>query len=390
MLRFSSVVFLLIVIIQLAEAQRTLTKEQAVDLALTNQRNLRAAQLTVTQQQQLARGTAGINNPEIVAEASPYEPLVVGVEQELNFPVVYRSRKALQNDRIRLAQLQLLGSQYDLRREVRLSYLQLQYLSERVRLLTYQDSIYQAIKVSSQRFFKAGQINKLEELTATTQADRVQNELMRTTADLSAENQILRFYTGYTDSILVEPIERYIITLNTDTVTTNVQQQILQQQISIAERELQLQRAELLPQISAGLLFPTTRDYERAIGYQVGVSILIWRRENRRRNAAGETAVQIARAQQDLEIQRLNARYRQALTNLSREVRSLEYYNSVALPQSRAIMETSQRLFQGGELNYIESLRNLITAFEIQTDHLEALRSYNEIVIELNYLNGSL
>jgi outer membrane protein TolC len=390
MLRFSSVVFLLIVIIQLAEAQRTLTKEQAVDLALTNQRNLRAAQLTVTQQQQLARGTAGINNPEIVAEASPYEPLVVGVEQELNFPVVYRSRKALQNDRIRLAQLQLLGSQYDLRREVRLSYLQLQYLSERVRLLTYQDSIYQAIKVSSQRFFKAGQINKLEELTATTQADRVQNELMRTTADLSAENQILRFYTGYTDSILEEPIERYIITLNTDTVTTNVQQQILQQQISIAERELQLQRAELLPQISAGLLFPTTRDYERAIGYQVGVSIPIWRRQNRSRIAAGETAVQIARAQQDLEIQRLNARYRQALTNLSREVRSLEYYNSVALPQSRAIMETSQRLFQGGELNYIESLRNLITAFEIQTDHLEALRSYNEIVIELNYLNGSL
>ncbi len=91
-----------------------------------------------------------------------------------------------------------------------------------------------------------------------------------------------------------------------------------------------------------------------------------------------------------MEIQRLNARYRQASSNLSRELQSLNYYNTVALLQSRAIIEISQRLFQGGELNYIESLRNLITAFEIQTDYLETHRAYNETVIELNYLNGTL
>jgi cobalt-zinc-cadmium resistance protein CzcA len=372
------------------QAQTILTKEEAVNLALNNQRNIRSAQLSVTQQQQLARGIAGLDNPQITAEASPYEPLLLGVEQTFNLPGVYRSRKALQNERIRLAQLQLQGSQYDLKREVRLSFLQLQYFTERIRLFTFQDSVYQAIKISSKRFFEAGQINKLEELTATTQADKVRNDLQRAKADLAAEKQIFRFYTTYNDSVIVDSIETYVFLTGADTVTNNIQQQILQQQISIAQRALQVQRAELLPQISAGLLFPTTKQYERPIGYQAGISIPLWRRQNRSRIAAGQTAIEIVQAQQALEVQRLNASYRQALTNLSRELQSLNYYNTVALPQSRAMIETSQRLFQGGELNYIESLRNLITAFEIQTDHLETHRAYNESIINLTYLNGTL
>lgn len=43
-----------------AASQRVLTKEEAVDLALQNQRNLKAATLTAQQQQQLLRGSAGL------------------------------------------------------------------------------------------------------------------------------------------------------------------------------------------------------------------------------------------------------------------------------------------------------------------------------------------
>ena len=86
----------------------------------------------------------------------------------------------------------------------------------------------------------------------------------------------------------------------------------------------------------------------------------------------------------------MNADYRQALANYQMEMQSLNYYNSAALTQARAIIETSQRLFKGGELNYIESLRNLQTSFDIFMNHLETLRAYNEAVIQLNYLNGTL
>jgi cobalt-zinc-cadmium efflux system outer membrane protein len=227
-------------------------------------------------------------------------------------------------------------------------------------------------------------------LQATAQADRVRNDLLRVQADLISEKQIFRFYTGYADTFLVESIEMYAFVLQGDSLVTNVQQQILQQQIAISQKGLEVERSELSPQIQAGVLFPTTKEYERPVGYQVGITIPIWRRRIRGRIAAAQTSIEIATAQQELEQQRLDAQYRQALTNYQKELESLAYYINTALPQARAIIETSQRLFGGGQLNYIESLRNLQSAFDIFTNHLETYREYNEAVIQLNYLNGKL
>lgn len=389
MLRFSFVLFSFILFVP-AFGQRIITRTDAVDLAFKNQANLRASQLGIQQQEQLLSGAAGLKNPEVFVEASPYEALVFGVQQEFSLPTVYRNRKALQEQRIQLAKLQLQGSQYELKRDVNLLYLQLQYLAQKIRILSIHDSIYQAIKVSSQRFFEAGQINKLEELTATTQADKVRNELERTKADLEGELYIFQYLTGTQPPFQLEDIEVAPQLLVTDTLSAGIQQRIAEQEIELARQELKVQRTENLPEISAGLLFPTTKEYERPIGFEVGVSIPLWRKQNRSRLAAGETGVQIALAERDLFIQRLNARYRQAVNNANKEWQSLQFYNTTALPQARNIIETSQRLFQGGELNYIESLRNLITAFDIEIDHLETHRAYNEAIIELNYLKGTL
>ena len=390
MLRHFGLVLIAVFVYHFSTAQRLLTKDDAIQLALNNQRNLKAANLSVQQQQQLLRGVAGLENPQVTAEASPYEPLQIGVQQTFSLPGVYKNRKALQNERIRLAQLQLQGNHYDLKLQVRSSYLQVQFLTEQVRLLNYQDSIYQAIKVSSKRFFDAGQINKLEELQATSQADKIRNELTRMEADLKAEKTIFQFFTAQTDSFTVEPMDQYAFVPLTDTTVSNVQQQILQQQIVINQSQLRVQKSQLSPEITAGVLFPTSKEYERPVGYQVGISVPIWRRQNRSRIEAAKTGVDIATAGLELEQQRLNAQYRQAITSYQRDLQSLRYYNNTALPQARAIIETSQRLFQGGELNYIESLRNLQNAFAIFSDHLETVRTYNEVVIQLNYLNGTL
>ena len=390
MLRYPGLILFLF-FFQASNAQRLISAEEAVNRAFGNQRNLRAANLSVQQQRQLVRGAGGLESPQLQYQVSPYdEGGQVGVQQTLSFPSVYRNRRALQNERIRMAQLQLQGSQFDLKREVRLNYLQLQFLSESNRLLRYQDSIYQAIKTASKRFFDAGQINKLEELQATTQADQVRNDLIRNEAEISGLHQLFRFYTGIKDSFLLEDMAAYRFIPVLDTNITNLQQQILQQQVAINQRELGLAKSELLPELQAAVQVPTINDFQRPVGYQLGLTIPIWRRQNRSRVAAAETGIELARAQQELEQQRLNALYRQSVASYQRELQSLTYFNNTALPQARAIIETSQRLFQGGELNYIESLRNLQTAFTIFFNHLETHRAYNEAVIQLNYLNGTL
>jgi outer membrane protein TolC len=371
-------------------SQKLITLDEAINLAIYNQRNLKAANLTVLQQQQLLKGSAALESPQVFGEATPYEPLIVGVQQTISLPSVYKNRRGLQSEQIKLAQLQLKGSQYDLKREVRINYLQLQYFFERRKLLLFQDSIYREIKTAAKRFFDAGQINRLEELQASAQADQVTNELNRIQSDLDAEMQLFKFYINVEDSVLVESLQRYLFIPSPDTAISNIQQQILQQQIAIGERGLRLQRSQLLPELQAGVSFPTSKDYEKPIGYQFGISIPVWQKQNRSRIAAAQTGIEIARVQQELESQRLNAKYRQAVNQYQRDLQSLNYFNVTALPQARAIMETSQRLFKGGELNYIESLRNLQSAFDIFFNHLDTHRALNESVIQLNYLNGTL
>ena len=380
----------LIVSVNVARSQRLISQEEAISLAFNNQRNLRAANLSLQQQQQLVNGVSGITSPQVFGEITPYEPLAIGIQQTFSLPVVYRRNKELQGQMVRLAQLQLQGTQFELKREIRLSYLQLQYLQERRNIINYKDSIYQAIKNSSKRFFDAGQINKLEELQAATQADAIRNELSRIQVEYNGASQIFEFLTGIKDSFQVAPIETYLFVTSTDTAVTNIQQQIFQQQITINEYQLGVIKASWLPQFQAGVLFPVSKAYERPVGAQFGITIPIWQKQKRNQIAAAETGVELATAQQQLAQQRLNADYRQALANYQMEMQSLNYYNSAALTQARAIIETSQRLFKGGELNYIESLRNLQTSFDIFMNHLETLRAYNEAVIQLNYLNGTL
>jgi outer membrane protein, heavy metal efflux system len=386
----SIIIILLLIFAIRTQGQRLVTQEEAVNAALANQRNLKSANLSIQQQEQLLRSSSALENPQVFAEASPYEPVVLGVQQSFDLPVVYRNRKQLQRERIRLAQLQLSGSQLELKRNVRLSYLQLQYFTERNRVLQYQDSVYEAIRVAAVRFFAAGQINKLEELQALTQAAQVRNVLERNELDLASEMQLFRFYLGQPDSFSVEPIANYDFIPLSDTNLSNIKLKILDQQVRIEERELKLSRSEILPGFQAGVLFPTTSDYERPVGYQVGITIPIWGALNRSRINAAKTSIEIAKANRDLEQQRLNALYRQATYDAHRELQSLTYYNTIALPQARQIIETSQRLFNGGELNYIESLRNLQSAFSIFLGHLDTHKAYNEAVIQLNYLKGIL
>ncbi|HEY0677361.1 MAG TPA: TolC family protein [Chitinophagaceae bacterium] len=371
-------------------AQRMLSSEDAVQLALGNARNINVASLSLKQQQQLLKGAAGLASPQITLEKSPYEPLIVGFQQQLEWPTAYRSRKQLQKAKVELAQGSMKLNELDVKRLARTAYLQLQYLNERIIQLQYQDSIYKDIKAAATRNFQAGQINKLDELFAASQADRISNELARGRADLQQQVRILQLVTGIREEITTERIRAWEIPASLDSFQRSPRLQVLQQQVEVSQRELKAEKASLLPSINGGLLFPTDNTYSNFIGYQVGLYIPLWRGQNKSRIAAANTGIELARA--NLQNTSLNLENQLLVNqvNLQKEQASLTYFNNIALQQSDQIIETSRRLFDAGEIGYIESLRNITSAFETRINYLETLRNYNQAIIELNYLTGNL
>jgi outer membrane protein, heavy metal efflux system len=378
-----------IVTVQVA-AQQQLSADEAVRLALANARNINVAALTLKQQQQLLRGAAALASPQLTLEKSPYEPLVAGVQQQFDWPTIYGARKQLQQSRVRLAESSVSLNALQVKRLVRTAYVQLQYLDQRLVQLQYQDSIYRDIKTAAARNFKAGQINKLDELFAASQADRINNELMRAVADQQQQQQTLQLLTGLKEPIQAVKIIPLVFTTPTDSVQRHPQLQVLQQQAEVSQRALKVERAEILPSINAGLLFPTNSEYESFLGYQVGITIPLWAKQNRSRIAAAASDVQIAAANQQNAVQQLQNQFLINQVNVQKEQASLNYFNTVALQQSAEIIETSRRLFAAGQITYIESLRNITSAFQTQINYLDTLRNYNLAVIELNFITGNL
>lgn len=390
MFKYLQIVLILIASGFSATAQRVLTENDAIQLALKNARNINVSSLTLRQQQQLLRGAAGLAAPQVTLEKSPYEPLIAGVQQQFNWPGVYGKRKQLQQARVDLAQSSLRLTELDVKRLVLTNYLELQYLNERILQLRAQDSIYKDIKAAAIRNFQAGQINKLDELFASSQADRITNELARAVADQQQQQRILQLLTGLREAIETERINALNLPASIDSIQANPQMEVLQQQVEVSNRELQLERASLLPSINAGLLFPLAKEYDNFFGYQVGISIPIWRRQNKSRIAAASTGVELAQANQQNALLNLQNQLLVNQVNVQKEQASLAYFNNIALQQSNEIIETSRRLFAAGQITYIESLRNITTAFGTRINYLETLRNYNQAVIDLNYLTGNL
>lgn len=378
-------------------SQQLLTRQQATTLAGANRVNTDVAQLDLLRQQQLLKGSRGFDNPELEFEIDPYDPMVLGVLMPLRLPGVYASRSGLQKERIRLSELMLQLNQYEINRLVQNTYNEVQYLYARVNLLRQQDSLYQSIKTAAKRNFEAGQINKLEELFASNEANNLHNELERALIELPAQKRALSYILNYSSEFVVDSFQAMtadpLLLALIDTISNSIRPQILQQQIVVSQKELKAERAELLPQINTGPLFGLEKAHGEGIkrqGWRVSLSMPLWFNQNRARIKAAQTGVQLAEAQRRREIQDLNREYSIAISQLLREQKSLQYYTTVANQQAIDITQTALRLFQAGQMNYIETMRNIITAYQTKINYLETIRNFNQALTELKYLNGSL
>ena len=68
----------------------------------------------------------------------------------------------------------------------------------------------------------------------------------------------------------------------------------------------------------------------------------------------------------------------------------LDYYQSKGLELADELVNFAGKGYAGGEIEYVEYIRNLDQANSIRNQYLETLRRYKQTQIEINYLMGTL
>lgn len=396
MFRYSIIVFLTGFISLASTAQQVLTENEAVSKALANNKNIHAASLQVKQQQQLLKSAINLPNPEFFFESPTGNFYTGSITQSFEFPTVYSNQYRLQKQQIGVAQKEKQLTEAELKYRVKILYLETQYADSLSRQLYIQDTLYEKIKLSAIRQFKAGQIDYLQQTFAETQYGEIHNQYQQSLIRAASLKAQLQWFTGIKDSISVEPLiiaqsqPQFLYAPDSTTLLSNPAVQLLQQQENVAKQNISLQKSKALPGLAFGYFNQGERTTKWSNRFRVGVTIPLWFGQYKSKINSAKTEQEVIQSKQQGLQQELSAQVISANSEMQTNWQSVQYYQQTGLRKAQEVITTSQRFFISGEIDYISLLRNSNDAYNVYQKYLEAVRNYNLSVINHKYLMGQL
>ena len=387
-----------------ARAQTTISLDSAESLTLRRHPRLRQSDREIEEQRALKRGSFAPANPDFLFSAPTGEMWAPGVVQTIDLPNVYRRQRQVAQAGITLAERNREVSRASVLRDTRLAYLSLQFAEAQVRQLTYQDSLFRALRVATERLFAAGEVTSLQRISTDAEARQVTVQLQQATEDRRAAQRRLGLLLGQPMAALATSTDlrrsgpelaqtggALLGSLPTEDSTALVRSPTLAaatQNVALSQSGISLVRARRTPALTVGYQNQGYDYSPTRYRFQFGVSLPIWFWTYRAQLQAATARSEAAGYQLQTQRLELSTRYQQALADTRKFSASLGYYEQTGVPQSRAIISQSQRLFRAGEISYLVLIQSLNQAFTIQNTYLTTIRDYRQALVELTYLRG--
>lgn len=326
------------------------------------------------------------------------------ISQNIPFPTVISNNAKLSRSRIESSKLQLKVTENELIYQVRIVYHQLTYLDAKRKLLIRQDSVLSNFVRASEIRYKTQETNLLEKITAQSQQMETKNLLAMNEADIRIYKNQLQTLLHTEDVITVSDRLRRIepdFGIDSILISQNPSFLFSQQQINVAINSRNLERSRLLPDFTVGYFNQSLMGTEiingqqevigperRFTGIEVGVALPIWIRPQAARVAAARVSENIARSNAALFEKNIKGQLIQLFEQHEKNRKSLAYFESDALPVADLILESAEKSFKLGAIDYIEYTQALTRALVIRSNYLDALNSYNQSVLNIKFLLG--
>jgi heavy metal efflux system protein len=377
-----------------ANAQtQTLTLQNALDLAIKNYPTIQQASLQ-TQQQLSLTGTATILDPfnintglgQINSKVFDYN---VGVAQGFKLPNAYKAGKDLLKQNVTLAKSYEAVTKNELVRNVSNAYYNWLYSWQQYNLLLQTDSIFADYEKYANKKYQVGESNKLEKINATLQRKDLQLQLSKAKTEVAFYLTDLQKWLRSTEQY--QPPATYtalpeINLSDSSLVNKHPVLQFLQQQVTAKELAVKAEKAKGQPSFSLGVNAQSLDKQTQFYYGSVGINIPIFKNGVKARTQAAKFETEIAKKELDKNQQEISTLFLQQNQLQQQSLQQLKYYQTEGLPMAESIINAAQRSYKAGDIGYIEYIQNIKDAIKIKTDYWGAINSYNQTIIQLNYL----
>jgi cobalt-zinc-cadmium resistance protein CzcA len=374
---------------------KELTPEQAVAIALRNNRELKADSLRTAQFRAAIPASGALGKTSIyygfdqnnVAENG--KPLyILGAEQSLGFPTLLIAQRNTSRAETQTAEAAYELSRLQLTKNVLQACYHLLYLQNKLQHYQYLDSIYSGFSTAANQRFKAGESNYLEMLNAQSRHEQLSISKRQAELETSQATNSLRQLLQ-SDSAYVLGFAKLPVLIVSENESAGGQLSKLYSSFTeVQKSKLNVERNSLLPDITL-TLFNGTNAYAGAknyYGYQAGLALPLFFGGQRAKIKSARIGYEIALTEEENLALQLDVRKSALLDEMEKYRESVNYYTLSGNKLAAEIYRTAQKSYQNGEIDFFQLIQSLETATGIEMNYLDNLAGYNRIVLELNYL----
>ncbi|MDO5614898.1 MAG: TolC family protein [Cruoricaptor ignavus] len=391
----------------MAKSQTPISLDEAYDKAIKNNLNLKNGQLKIDFQEKNKRSYAVVEPLSVSGEIgqinSVYVDNAFSVSQTLRLPNFYKNQKKVLMEEWKNATLGLQFQKWQLKKELQLLYNELVFMDEKATLLQKAENIYSQYYDRAKLRLNKGESNILEKTTAENLRAQAKIQLANLQKDkevvLHQFNFLINDEDFYTNKKTDGNFDFYQLQLsyNPQENINNISLKPLEQQIIIEKTRVSAEKNKLLPSFTVGVTSGTQHGigaddkfYNRSKRFQtatVGIGLPIFNSAQKSVIEAQKINELIAENNYKLGVRNLENQSKKWFAEYEKLKQETDYYKAEGQQNATTIINTANRLYSEGEINYLEWSILVNQSLDLENRRIDAQKLLNDKIIELNNLN---
>ncbi len=387
-----TILVLLISSFSFAQNSQTITLEKAIEKAKANNIDLKIADKEIEKQTVLKKTAFQVDPLQVQYQGGQFNSVDydhnVSIQQYFPIGKITKANRQLQEELAKLAEKRKALTEYEIEKAVSLAYYQYLYGVSIQKLNNELFEIYSKFLKNAELRFQTGESGNIEVISAKAKSKEIETQKAQLEYDLVIYQKQLQYFVQTDENIVPDINTPMQYTNPTDLNNTKVEGLVndyYTQQISVYQKEANTFKAMRTPKLGLGYFGQTIDTKSYFQGFTAGLQIPLFGGANTAKAKSSEISISQSQLELDKSKLTLKLQKEELQNEFEKQKKALVYYKIEGLQYAEQIITTAQKSYANGDMSYWSYISFLNQAIDIKKQNAEAVNTYNQSAIQLQF-----
>lgn len=385
---------ILAVIISAVQAQSSLSLDQLIEKGLQQNLHLQNTRLETEKSRKMIKSSWDIGLTQGTLQRGQINSVLLDnywtIQQDFGNPVQSIIRTGYLKQQTKVTQQRSKQEEAMLRMNISVAYNHAVYLQSKLKLARYaliRTEDYQ--KIMNLRF-ETGETNMLEKLNLENQLALFKNQVELTEAEYRKSLRTIRQLIN-SDSLFIPADDSLkIIPWNGDTTLKHPALSVLDEEIKSSYKLMHTQKAGFAPTVNAGYFNQQLDHVSNFQGYQVGIGLPLWFLNKQTEIQTSRISVLQKENEKIYTEHEMKSELESIIDQLRIYSTQLDFFRTSLLSNAAQALSKARMMYEQGEIGYIEYWNHFNNSYQVETEYLDLVSAYNELIyLHAYYTNNN-